>query len=224
MKTLRNNRGFTLIEIIISIGLMAVIFLMMNQTMEDVTWSRNKVISQSEDSHVLQVVFSRMFDDINSAFLADTTFQGDETQAPTGFVADENSMHFTTMTGVHIVENHKDSNQHNVSYYLKSEDDQNYLMRRSTDHLLPDLQRGGKAFAILEGVKELRFEYYDPNKRSWRPKWDTDSITFAGRMPQRVRVTLTVYGEPKSEDDSTREEFSYEWTIPVEMYEQKINF
>jgi type II secretion system protein J len=225
IKTLHNQKGLTLIEILISLTLMAMMFLMMNETMNDVSWTRNKVHNQSEDNHTLFVTFSRLYDDIHQAFLANTSFEGRLKPRLTGFIGTNTSLNFSTMSGLHFIENKPDTHAHHVGYFLQQEDEGgSTLRRRSSDYLLEDLEQGGKTFVMLKRVVSLNLEYYDSNKRNWQSEWDTNKTAFAGRLPEMVKVTLEILGQPKSDKNEEREQLNFEWIIPIEMYKTKINF
>ncbi len=220
-----SERGFTLIEVLIAVGLMAVMFLMMNESMEDLTASRNRILSEADEMHLVEVAFSRLFDDIHSAFLADSSFEGKEHLRVSGFVGDDKTLNFSTMSGLHYVQDKPDTDEHAVGYALKTKKDGVVaLMRRSTDSLPPKLDEGGMAFELLPGLKDLEFSYYDSNKASWVGKWDTDSVAFAGRLPQTVKISFVIYGPLKSPDDDEKPELAYEWLIPIALYDQKISF
>lgn len=223
---LQNESGFTLLEIMISIGLMAVLFVMLGTSMQDITATRNRVLEQGEVSHALEVTFSRLFYDINAAFLADTTFVNKSEPLEIEFVGDAQSLNFATLSGIHYIEDKHDSEQHHVGYFLKDQENgDKSLFRRSTDFLQPEVDKGGLAFELMPHIQSVDFEYYDWNKKSWKTEWETRSVNFAGRLPQTVRVTVKSYGAAPDEDDyKERAELTTVWMIPIAMYAQKISF
>lgn len=220
------QNGFTLIEILISVGLMASMFLMMNVSMNDLTSARNQILQTSEKNHASEVVFARFFSDFNSAFLADRLFQGADNPQTTGFIGTAESVNFSTFSGLHYIEDKRDTEQHQVGYFLKEKNESNMLMRRSTDYLLPEIDEGGQSFPVMDGIESMLFEYYDSNKKNWLTEWNTNSVAYAGRLPETVRVTLVVL-EPNSGDEDKKDQdrkTRYIWMFPLALYVQKITF
>ncbi len=226
LRHIQNQKAFTLIEILVAVGLMAVMFVMMGTSMNDVATTRNTVLAQAAQLHALEVTFSRFFNDINTAFLADTSFVNKAEVQEIEFVGDAQSLNFATLSGIHYIEDKHDSEQHQVGYFLKDrEDGDKALMRRSTDFLLPEVDKGGLAFELMGQVQSVQFEFYDSNKKTWKTDWDTKSVTYAGRLPQTVKVTLVSYAMPQDADDEAeRVELTTVWMIPIAMYAQKISF
>lgn len=222
----KNQKGFTLLEILVAVSLMGVLFVMMNTSMGDLTFARNSVMQSSKHWHTLEVTYAHLFQDLNSAFLADTSFLGKIDPLESEFVGTSQSLSFSTLSGVHTIEDHHDSEQHNVGYSLKESENDSLLMRRSTDFLTQDVEKGGLNFVLMSQIKTLNFEYYDPVKKEWKTEWDTRSVDFAGRLPQTVRVTVVSYSEPKTEDDDAEErrEITTVWMMPIAMYAKKIKF
>lgn len=224
---MQNQNGFTLLEILVAVGLMAVLFVMMGTSMDDVATTRNQVLEQAQQLHSLEVTFSRLFNDINTAFLADSTFVNKNEPQEIEFLGEAQSLNFATLSGIHYVEDKHDSDQHHVGYFLKEQESgDKSLMRRSTDFLMPEVDKGGLAFEVMGQIKDIQFEYYDSNKKSWKTEWDTKSVNFAGRLPQTVRVTLESYTTPASaaDDAEERAEITTVWLFPIAMYAQKISF
>lgn len=222
---IHNQSGMTLIEILISLSLMAVMFLMMNETMNDISWSRNKVQNQSEENHTLYVAFSLLYDDINMAFLADESFEGKTNPQVTGFIGGSEKLYFSTLSGKHFVKDRKDTDTHNVGFFLRDNSDgTKSLMRSSSPSLSDDLEKELPGFEVLARVKTLNLEYYDSNKKDWQSQWDTNKTAYAGRLPEMVKVSLEIYGQPVSDDSDEKIESSYEWIMPIEMFKTKISF
>lgn len=222
-KILLNAAGFTMLEIIIAISILAAMVLTMTQITNGIVKTNDDVTALNDQRHSVVLALSKISDDIRMAFLVDKKYYGTDQCFFTGFVGTSTSLNFSTLSNVHYVKNRRDTDQIQVGYSLISgEDGYSNLMRRQTDYLTDKLETGGNSFVLLDHVKEVRFEYYDANKKSWEQSLDTGSVSSAGTLPSMVRVYLTVVGSPISEDSDTREEMSYQLQVPIELYAIKI--
>lgn len=224
-QNLSNIRGFTLIEIIIAIGILAAMTMTMTEVTSGIMVSRDRSLKRTEASHSISIAATKLMDDLRQAFQAMPKFQQREGKYISGFTGDSASMNFTSMSNIHFVKNNRDTDQINVGYTLASNDRGSFdLVRRQTDYLSDDLEIGGKSFVLLQNVKELKLEYYDSLKESWETQWNTQSASSGGRLPQMVKIYLVIYGESVTEDDDDKKEYDYELLVPVEMYRNKIDF
>lgn len=220
-----NSSGFTLIEIIIAISILAAMTMTMTEVTSGIMTSRERAKLRAESSHGLSIAATKLMDDLRQAFQAMPKFQNMGGYYLSGFKGDSASMNFSTMSNIHFVKNNKDTDQIVVGYSLVSGQGGDFnLVRRQTDYLGDDIEVGGRSFVLLENVKEFRLEYYDAGKESWVADWDTSSISAAGKLPQIVKITMVVYGESVTEDEGDRKEYDYELMVPVEMYKNKVDF
>lgn len=223
---MRNQRAFTLIEILIAIGILSAITITCITMMNNVISSKSDTEIRVGAQQAAHVGIAKITDDLRMAFLSDTKFHGKESAFLSGFVGSEQSMHFSTLSGIHTIKNHRDTDQIQVGYELKRDRDGfTSLARRQTDYLTGKLEEGGSRFILIPRVESFTLEYYDSNKKEWTLKWDTDSVSYAGRLPKMVKIKLIVLGELESEDDDTkRKPYAYEVVVPLALYKSKISF
>lgn len=224
MKIRNAQSGFSLIELLIAIGIFAALAVTIAEVMANVYASKGELERRADLNHTVEIGLAKIYDDINMAFLSDPTFHGKETAQVSAFVGDTATLDFTTTSHVHYIKNYRDSDQVDVGYRVESDrDGRPNLLRRETDFLQSKVNEGGRSFILIPGVESFVLEYYDANQKSWKGEWDTNSVEFAGSLPQRVRVKLTVLGEPEGEDEKERK-YEYEIIVPLEMAGQKISF
>lgn len=226
MKKLYSQSGFTLLEIIIAISILAAMTITMTEITTGIALSRDRANKRNEARHGISIGLSKIMDDVRQAFHTQKKFQGRNNVFLSGFKGDSVSMNFSTMSNIHFVKNNRDTDQIHVGYELRSNDRGSFdLVRRQTDYLVEDLEQGGRGFVLVPNVKEFTLEYYDSNKESWQGEWSTESISSGGRLPQIVKVMMTVLGENiGNEDNEDVKEYYYELLVPIEMYKDKINF
>ena len=220
------QNGFTLIEVLVSLAIFATMALAISQLTGNVFTNKAQIENRAASYHALDVGIAKLFDDLNMAFLADSSFQGKETNYKTGFKGEKTSVNFSTMSHIHYVKNQRDSDQVVVGYALRqnSKTESNDLFRRETDHLMPDIEKGGQAFLMIPQIKTLEFSYYDANQKEWKEEWDTNSIAYSGALPSLVKINLTVFTKPYDEEEQDRKTADYEILVPIELYNQKISF
>lgn len=220
-----NQKGFTLIEVVIAVGILAVMMMMVSSTLSNVLKLKSRAERRAEVRHVLYVAMGKITDDLGMAFMADTTLQGKDSYYLTSFSGEENKMNFTTMSNLHFVKNAKDTDQVRVVYELiKNENGGTDLARRQTDHLVPNPDKGGQRYLLIPNVKTFELQYYDSNKKEWEQKWDTDSISSAGRLPQMVKVKIEISDQEDEDNEDSARSYVYESAIAVPLYKNKLNF
>jgi general secretion pathway protein J len=149
-----------------------------------------------------------------------------------GFVGRSDTLHFTSFSHMRTIEGERNSRHAEIGYFLRDrsiEDDDGEtrsvqsLMRREDTTLDDDIQRGGTIYVTLPEVEELSFEYWDAGQVKigtmeevaegrWVDSWDTSQREFAGRLPPRVRISVTLPGSVRS---PRGQEFTTQATIHV---------
>lgn len=219
-----NHKGFTLLEIIVSITILAAMMLSITQISTGLSRARDKSDERLENQHSLILVLTKLSDDLRTAFNADKKFWGKDDFYQTGFVGDETSLDFSTMSNVHRIEDHRDTNQVIVGYALERQEDGRYrLLRRSTDTLVDKLDDGGKSYTLLTDLQELTFSYYDGNQKEWKSSWEAGSAATMGKLPQQVKIRLVLALADENDDDEVKRK-TFEIVVPIEMYNRKVSF
>lgn len=220
-----NQKGFSLLEILIALAIFVVMAVMMSQALYRILLSKDNIEESAEFYRTVTVGLQKIYDDLNMAFLANRSFFGQDQYYATGFVGDKESLNFSTSSHIHFVTDLKDTDQVIVGYSLKkNEEGSTDLVRRETLHLVDNLEKGGKSFILIPKIKSLELEYYNLSKKDWDTKWDTNTISYANQLPNRVRVKLEVYGLLQDEAGEDRETHFFEFIAPVPMHNRMIDF
>ena len=197
---LPKNRGFTLLEVMITAAILALIVTILYGAFAG---SIKTMEISSEGGEVFRksrVILNRMTQEISCAYLpfqdkekneANTdiqyqyTFVGED-RAEEGLPHD--TLLFTT-TALPLKGPSRGVKE--VGYYLvpNPETDEPALLMREdiTPHDRAD--EGEKSYLVAEGIWGLDFTYYDERGREWN-RWDSTSPIFAGKIPQLVKVSL----------------------------------
>lgn len=199
----RRERGFTLMEILVSLAIVATMVTLIWGSFSMTARTKRKVEDIEDRYHQIRLAMTRMTREISMAFLSKNDVPG--TQNPrTMFVGLSNSsvddLTFSNLAHMRLREDAKESDQSVVRYYSAPDREdrrQTNLMRRESRRL-GDEKPGeeGPAYVMLEDVEELHFEYFDGPANEWKDTWNTRSADgMPDRLPTKVRIKLTVVDE-----------------------------
>jgi len=197
--TRRNQAGFTLLEVMIALSILAGMSLMIFASSSQFLNSKTNTEARDDAHHSVYLALNRMCRDLEMAFIVSSkdllgqTFDGD-----LGFMGKEDRVDFVNFSHTRYVQQAKESEVAEISYYMEAmpdEPDKKILMRRESTVVDKNLQEGGRSFAMLEGISDVQFEYFDSKggesqKGEWKKTWDTKSTDAAGRLPRAVRITV----------------------------------
>lgn len=201
--------GFTLLEVIIAITILS--FIMMTAALISFRSysARERFDKRDELYHQGMVMFKRMGNDIEMAFLARWATQAQQTgtgtlalttqtqtksQFKTFFIGEENSIRLTTMSHLRMAKDARESDQCKVSYEMapSSGSPGLYDLMRREDVWLDDTSDvKGPAAVVARGLRSIEMEYYDERKFEWGREWDTEKVGWQWKLPQAVKITIT---------------------------------
>jgi general secretion pathway protein J len=191
-------RGFSLIELLVAASLLAIMGALMVQSLSSSIEAKENVEHISNRYHLVRSAMSRMVDEISQAYLSGHRSET-EPRNETGFKGERDSLRFTAFGYVPRVEDEKKSDQRQLGYYLDSDPKSGTesLFRKEQANIDDNFEEGGRALLLLSNVRELVFEYWDPQKEAWNEKWDAEGSdpAMANKLPSRVRIKMTVVME-----------------------------
>ncbi len=197
--TRRSQRGFTLLEIMISIAILAAMMSMAWYTIATTASSKELVEKNEERYQEIRVALARMAKDIESAYISANENQN-LPERRTLLVGEDHGavgeLRFSSMGHTVLWANANESEQTLIAYYPESDRDdrsKTNLLRRESRRLSNEPWKGEKAEVnvLLRDVNKVRFQYYDPRDNEWKESWDTTKADAQrGRMPQRVKITV----------------------------------
>lgn len=137
-----------------------------------------------------------------------------------GFMGTDERVDFTAFAHARTQPYERSSEYAEISYYTRRERDEltgdavRQLVRR--EDTTPDdrLDRGGTIYVMVPDVDEVEFEYWDPGQVQvgtleevaegrWVTDWDTARREYSGRLPTRVRVTVTLPPQRDGDEPET---------------------
>ncbi|HKA90060.1 MAG TPA: type II secretion system protein [Haliangiales bacterium] len=202
----RRNAGFTLVELMVAIAVLAVMMLFAWGSISQ-TVRAKKVFGAVQDRYrEARNALTRIVHDVEMAYLSGNE---DRTQVETRtfFVGESSgevqSVRFSAFAHTPLYKDANESDQTVIAYYGAPDRDargQENVVRRESKRMANQGERWDTAPAEAEilftGVKKLKFTYFDVRANEWKDAWTTQGVEgSAGRVPDRVKVALTFVDE-----------------------------
>lgn len=198
-------RGFTLIEVLLAVTLLLGVATAVYSSMHTSFETKNMVTTLNDRHHEARQVIGRIAKELRQAFLREQlldSMREEDAVFVTRFKGQDDELYFQTTAHMRLQAGARESDQAEVHYFLKRGNrDSPYksgqtLYRRESKRIDDDPEKGGQVWPVLDGVKELKFEYWDDAKEigdnAWESDWDSnDNQT----LPARVRITLVLVSE-----------------------------
>jgi len=132
------------------------------------------------------------------------------------------TLNFNSFSHWRMFRNIRESDQCEVGYYVEQdEEEREYyrLMRRESPYLDDDIEKGGKAFPVAEGIKGFEASYYDGRAMDWTENWNSREVDQKNKMPRAVKLKLS-FPDPDLEDET----IDFETIVFIELWQFPIEF
>ncbi|AKT36711.1 type II secretion system protein GspJ [Chondromyces crocatus] len=201
----RRAAGLTLVEVLISIAILALIGTLIYGAFDGMSRTRKGIGEMSDRYHQGRQALSRISRELQSAFISrhmpvqqiylvrKTIFAG-EKSTPT------DRLDFTSFAHRRLMADAHESDQCEISYFAVRDPDQRGkidLVRREAKIIDLDPQHGGVVNVLAEDIDSFTLRYLDPISDDWVDTWDTTQATGQlDRLPRQVWVKLVLRGGP----------------------------
>lgn len=215
------RRGFTLLEVILAVTILALIGTMIYGGFSQTALNKARVEKDVDHSRVVHMALERMARELTTAFVSTHVNPSlDLRVSNTAFIGKDNGrddrIDFTSFSHRRLYRNARESDQNEISYFVAphpDDSDVDVLARREQNRIDDDPRRGGKSQILVENVEEFNVEYYDPLLSEWVQTWDTvNALGQPNRLPTQVRIRLGVKDPRGSGEAQT---FGTRVTIPI---------
>jgi general secretion pathway protein J len=186
-------RGFTLIEVLIAMGIVAVMAVMTIGSLSGIDRAASVAADQEARQAAARLALRRLGRELSMAFLSENFDTRRYRDPLTLFVGREDEVLFTTMAHVRLYRDAKESDQSIVEYKLESDPDhsgERALFRREKPRIDDEPDRGGHRDLVADHITALRLQYWDAKRKDWVREWTTRTVEHAKELPQRVRIEL----------------------------------
>lgn len=199
------QRGITLLEIMVSLGILALIATLIYGALDGMSRAREGLSRIGDRYHQGRTAMSRMTRELQSAFLSlHLPVNPALTSRSTIFLGKGSSkdarVDFTTFSHRRLARHGHESDQCEISYFLARDPDVSGkydLVRREDPTIDLDPDKGGTVLVVAEDVAEFGLSYFDPLTQLWTDSWDSSSSTGQlARLPSQVKITLVLNHGP----------------------------
>ncbi len=203
---MRRTGGFTLIEVMIAVGILAVVSTLIWGSFHQTVRTKDAIEASAARYHTVRLSLERLARETTMAFLSQNE---DTSQAErrTFFIGkrrgDIDELRFSMFGHQRLYADANEADTSQVLWYgRRNREGHLDLMRRETRRLsnLKPETAAGESDLVCDDVMRLKIDYYDARDKQWRDEWSTISADGqADRLPSKVRFTLTVYDERQKE-------------------------
>jgi general secretion pathway protein J len=200
-----SQRGLTLLEVLVSVAILAMVATLIYGAFDGMQRSRNGLARIDDRYHEGRQAISRISRELQAAFLSvqqpqllaasvrTTVFLGTD-----GGTSDR--LDFTSFSHQRLLRNVHESDQNELSYFMGRDPDKSDkydLLRREQREIDLDPTKGGVVSVLCEDVTTFDVQYLEPLTDTWLDAWDStqqaSQYTF-NRLPLQVRVLLVIRG------------------------------
>lgn len=197
MKRLRPETGFTLLEVLIAIAVLAMISALVWYSFYQTFKTIDIVRADADMLRQARQVTSRVPNELAAAFLP--LIQSPTANVKYEFVAEDETngdrVRFDTLSHARLYRDVNESDQSEIEYFV--EDDPRhqglYRLMRREDPVIDDRpEEGGATLIMAEKVKAFELSWFDQQKDQWVDDWDSKSVEHSNRIPYAMRLKLTL--------------------------------
>ena len=201
-KRIKPQSGFTLIEVMLALALMAFVTSILWGTMAQTAKVKKRVEEAQDRTHTVRVALMRMSREIEMAFVS---FEATGTQERRTMFSgsshnDFDELRFSWFGHQRLRADAPEGDTALVTYFFEPDPDDSTLtdlLRRETRRLEAKDPKliPGETYLLCPAISRLKFAYYDYKQKDWREEWDTTTADGMQYLPTQVRISLTVFDE-----------------------------
>jgi general secretion pathway protein J len=190
-----NSRGFTLIEVLLALAILAVIVTEVYRSFSNASQGVQQAETVRDGTDLARTLIARLTSDLANAYVnggMSVTFLRGRKAEDEDTKDRIDSISLTTLTDPNARQpDSPETGLWEVGYFFQErpEDKKRVLMRREKRELSADVPpgEGGVEYELTDEVKILRIRYSPDGFSSWRDEWDTKS---GSGVPRAAEILL----------------------------------
>lgn len=200
-RTRRARQGMTLIEVMVSMAILALVSTLLYEGFVQTSRNKQRVEAELERNHEIRMGMERMAHELSMAYTS-LHLNLNEGLRPmlTAFIAKERGnssrIDFTSFSHQRLYRNAHESDQNEIAYFVTQDprdSSKKVVARREQRRPDDDPEKGGQSQVLIEDVTSLELEFLDPLSGEWVSTWDTtQALLQANRLPTQAKIILTV--------------------------------
>ena len=202
------DRGFTLLELLIAVGILLILTTQTTIYMKGIHGLVNEMKIERDLYHGAATTLHIMERDIRLAFRRplqksvgeedEPTFFGTQENTsywPTFLVGEKTKIDFTSLSNVRLYEESKESNHNRIFYQLEGDpENEGYfrLKRQKLKYIDEETKEEQEEEIILRNIKKFELGFYDAeqSQNPWVETWDSEKNSQDNLFPKAVQITL----------------------------------
>jgi prepilin-type N-terminal cleavage/methylation domain-containing protein len=222
------QRGVTLLEVMVAMTVLVMAATMIWAAFDQTGRIRSTLTARQETDHLARVAMQRITRDLRGAYLSlhvnqQQTLASIRTAFIAGSLNGSSTLALTTFTHRRLRRGTHEGDACEVGYRVETHraeggsPGEGYdLLRRESPRLDPDPERGGAIDVLIPGIRQFELRFWDDAQERWIETWDTQQATGqSGRLPSRVRITLTMREGERGPERVYRSATSLSMTRPL---------
>ncbi|MFT4979397.1 MAG: general secretion pathway protein J [Myxococcota bacterium] len=204
--------GFTLIEVIVALGIMVVIGTLAFSTLSSSIQLRDILEEDDALARSARVALGRLTQELSLAYLSEN---GNPNTFQTVFVGREEgggaALWFASTSHRRTYKNSRESDLTEISMWLEDDPDDDthsVLLHRESGVIDQEPDEGGTILPLARRVTRFQVFYLDNQTAEWMDEWDSGGVEASNRLPRAVQIVLGLARpDPDDEDDFVEQIF-----------------
>ncbi len=217
------NRGFTLLEVLVSVAILAMIAILIYGAFDSMSRGKKGEAIKAERARTGRSTLMRMTRELQSAFLSLHTPTNPSLVVRQTLFSSVNSptfdrVDFTSFAHRRIRADVPESDQAEIGYFVvpnPDDTDKMDLVRREQSPINLDAKRGGQVNVMAEDVASFQLRFFDPLSWQWVETWDSLQAASGqpNRIPYEIEITLILAHCPPGIDPK----FQTKFQLPIQQ-------
>jgi general secretion pathway protein J len=191
------RRAFTLLEVVVAIGIMGVIAVLTFATLSNAFTLRDILEEEDAINNSARVALDKIAKDLQLAYLTDNTSAA-QTYFTLFVLRDEqpDQLWFATLAHQRLYRDARESDQAEITIWTEDDPEMKNayaLMHRESAFIDGEPDEDGWVLPLAYKVKDFQVRVIDPKTNEWRDTWDTTGTETPSRLPRAARIVLTLF-------------------------------
>lgn len=202
-KVRTNECGFSLIEIVLAVGIIGSVAIFAITMLGTQMSNRNDLNIVNESNHVLHAAMTRIYDDLRHAYMPDkkdAIFANvSRRRVKPGIFQRSDSLIFTIQSFESMVRDSGESNLAVVKYATRKAPDNpsaTQLIRTTDTNMMESIEGSlvGTSLVLVPDLKDFKVTWWDG--QDFTPDWNSDQGATRGLIPKMAKIELAIYRMP----------------------------
>jgi len=204
MRSPRSRRGLTLLEVMVSIGILLVMSAAVVESMRNAITFQNLLGERDELLRTARVALSTLGRDLQLAYI--TPNQQAVERYRTVFVGTDeepSKIYFASLNHQRMILDSRECDQTEITVWAEDSPDRDapgmVLYHREAPRIDEEPDEQGPIWPLAYNVRSFRTRFLDQATGEWRTEWDTREADTFYRLPRAVEIDLVLI-TPDPED------------------------